>query len=360
MKKRLCFALIFLMLWGCAAGAQEEIGRTEAAEEPETAAAHENGENPETDEASPTVAPPSKIIQLKKGSRGEEVLILQQRLQELGYFSDAADGEFGSATRDAVLEFQRRNGLDVDGIAGKQTQKKLYSGEAVPMPPPADPVDVLAGNWPVLTNLDHPVSEDFVPADLVLMTEICSEDLVRIKYPETLGVRRAVEALAKMLTAAREEGLGKWQVSAGYRSYAQQVRMLENSIQSHLKKNSGWSRSRARKAALRTVAEPGASEHHLGLSFDVNVRGSGSFSSTKQCKWMHEHCWEYGFIVRYQKGKEQITGFAPEAWHIRYVGIEHSLIMRDEDLCLEEYLEKYAPDIIDETEEMEDEAGGEG
>ena len=204
-------------------------------------------------------------------------------------------------------------------------------------------VDVLAWDFPMLTNKDLPVGEDFVPADLVLMTDYCDPELVKIKYPETEGVREAVEALVVMLEAARADGITKWQVSAGYRSYEQQKQMLEKSIRSHLKKNPGWSRSRARSAALRTVAEPGASEHHLGLSFDVNVPGASSFSSTKQCKWLHKHCWEYGFIIRYQKGKEKITGFAPEAWHIRYVGIGHSLVMRDEGICLEEYIEKYAP-----------------
>ena len=56
---------------------------------------------------------------------------------------------------------------------------------------------------------------------------------------------------------------------------------------------------------------------------------------------MAEHCWEYGFILRYTEEKEAITGFIAEAWHFRYVGVEHSLIMRDENLCLEEYIEKY-------------------
>ena len=306
------------------------------------------------EEAAATVAPPEKIIQLRKGSKGDEVRTLQLRLQELGYFDDVVDGDFGPATKEAVQAFQRRNNLSVDGIAGKQTQKKLYSEEAFPAPEPAEPTDVLAGEWPLLTNLEHPVGEDFLPADLVLMTDYCDADLVKIKYAETQGVLTAVEALVTMLEAAKADGITKWQVSAGYRSYAQQERLLENSIQSHLKKNEGWTRARARRAALRTVAEPGASEHHLGLSFDVNVPGASSFAGTKQCKWLHAHCWEYGFIVRYQEGKQEITGFAPEAWHIRYVGTEHSLIMRDENLCLEEYLEKY--ETITESEEITDDA----
>ena len=66
-----------------------------------------------------------------------------------------------------------------------------------------------------------------------------------------------------------------------------------------------------------------------------------SFKGTKQSNWISQHCWEYGFILRYTEEKEAITGFSAESWHFRYVGEEHSLKMRDENLCLEEYIEKY-------------------
>ena len=349
MRKTLC-VLTALCLWmtglmlPAVPGRAEEAGSDgEAYPESAWSGAGTGEEGEAQDSAAPTVAPPEKIILLKYGSKGEEVRILQLRLAELGYLTGEADGIYGADTRDAVRAFQRRNSLSVDGIAGKQTQERLYSENAIPAAPPPEPVDVLAGEWPILTNQAHPVGENFLPADLVLLTELCDAKLVKIKYPETKGVRTAVEALVTMLEGAREDGISKWQVSAGYRSYEEQERMLNKSINSYLKKNEDWSRSRARRAALKTVAEPGTSEHHLGLSFDVNVPGASTFSSTKQCRWLHAHCWEYGFIIRYQKGKEKITGFSAEAWHIRYVGTEHSLIMRDEDLCLEEYLEKYQP-----------------
>ena len=67
--------------------------------------------------------------------------------------------------------------------------------------------------------------------------------------------------------------------------------------------------------------------------------GAKTFSSTKQYKWLKEHCWDYGFILRYTKEKEKITGFNAEAWHIRYVGENHALYMKEHDLCLEEYLQ---------------------
>ena len=155
-----------------------------------------------------------------------------------------------------------------------------------------------------------------------------------------MGVRTAVEALKAMLEAAKEDGLGKkWQISAGYRSWDQQVNMLNAKIKSYKSKNKGWSSSKARRAALRSVAEPGASEHHLGLAFDVNKQGSSTFAGTKHSEWLNEHCWEYGFIIRYTKEKEAITGFVAEPWHIRYVGVEHAKYMKEHDLCLEEYIQ---------------------
>ena len=339
MRKKICLGLALCLILLLSAAASENAG-PDAEAGPEESAAAET--LPAEDGISPA-ARPEKIILLKSGSSGEEVRMLQARLRELGYLAEEPDGIYGPATKEAVRAFQKRNGLSVDGAAGKQTQGRMYSEDALPVPPPAEPVDVLAEEWPILTNQAHPVGEDFLPADLVPLTEYCDPELVKIKYDSTQGVRTAVEALVSLLEGARADGVTRWQVSAGYRSYADQERMLENRVRTNLKNHPDWSRGRARRSALNTVAEPGASEHHLGLSFDVNVPGASSFASTKQCKWLHAHCWEYGFIVRYQEGKQKITGFAPEAWHIRYVGTEHSLIMRDEELCLEEYLEKYHP-----------------
>ena len=323
------------------AGTPEDEAYDRAAEEGAILADEEDAETPFS-----AVTPPASFRILRKGASGEDVTALQLRLTELGFDPGAADGLFGSATKEAVRAFQERNGLAVDGAAGEQTQSLLYSADALgPLPPP-EPTDVLAGEWPILTNLEYPVGERFVPADLVPMTDLCDPELIKIKYPETQAVREAVEALVTMLEAARADGITRWQCSAAYRSYESQEKLLNSRINTYLKRNEGWSRSRARRAALKTVAEPGASEHHLGLAFDVNVPGTDSFIGTKQCTWLHANCWEYGFIVRYPEGKQEITGFTPEAWHIRYVGIDHAMRMWEEDLCLEEYLARYAPETM--------------
>ena len=201
--------------------------------------------------------------------------------------------------------------------------------------------DVLGDELPMLVNKDYPVAEDFVPADLVLLSEVLDTSLVKIKYKNTMAVRAAAEALETMLEAAKEDGIKNWQINAAYRSIADQKKILDNKIKSYMK-NNGLSRAKAKARALRTVAEPGCSEHHLGLAFDITAKGASAFKGTKQYKWLNAHCWDFGFIIRYQADKTEITGFDAEEWHIRYVGREHALAMKKANYCLEEYLESLA------------------
>ena len=306
-----------------------------------TAGAESTAEETEKPTAAPTHTPSELQAMgiLTVGAKGDEVTRLQQRLKDLGYLSSKVDGRFGGGTKRAVISFQRRNQLKTDGVAGETTLAKLYAEDAVAAPENNEPVDVLAGDVPMLVNADHPVDEYFVPADLVELRDILDKKLVKIKYKKTRGVRTAVEALNTMLEAAKEDKIKNWQVSAGYRTWDDQVKLLSAKISSYRKKNKDWSSSKARRAALKSVAEAGCSEHHLGLAFDLNVPGAKTFSSTKQYKWLKEHCWDYGFIMRYTKEKQEITGFNPEAWHIRYVGVPHALYMKEHDLCLEEYIQ---------------------
>ena len=323
-----------------------------------------------TEQPTPTVTHTPAELQAQGiftvGASGDEVTRLQQRLKDLGYLNGKVDGKYGGGTKRAVISFQRRNGLKTDGVAGETTLAKLYADDAVAAPENTEPVDVLAGEVPMLVNADHPVDEYFVPADLVYLKDVLDKKLVTIKYKKTQGVRTAVEALQTMLEAAKEDKITKWQISAGYRTWDDQVKMLNAKISSYRKKNKDWSSSKARRAALKSVAEPGCSEHHLGLAFDINVKGAKTFSSTKQYKWLKENCWDYGFIMRYTKEKEKITGFTAEAWHIRYVGVNHAKYMQEHDLCLEEYIEGIEegkiriPSETEKAEEDPDEKAGDG
>ena len=288
----------------------------------------------------PTPTPSPTPAVLSSGSQGDEVKRLQQRLKDLGFYEGVIDGDFGKGTKTAVTLFQKQHDLDADGIAGAMTLKKLYSEEAhrIVVTPTPEAVRVLADALPLLVNKEKPVGSDFIPSDLVNMSTYCDSSLVKIKYNGTQGVREAVDALMTMLRAAKNDGITNWQVSAAYRSYQDQVDIMEQNVKSYMR-DKDLSRKQAESAAKLTVADPGTSEHHTGLAFDMTVPGTSMFVGTQQQKWLHKYCWDYGFIIRYTDEKQDITGFLGEEWHIRYVGKEHSKIMQEKNWCLEEYLQ---------------------
>lgn len=96
--------------------------------------------------------------------------------------------------------------------------------------------------------------------------------------------------------------------------------------------------------ADRYSARPGHSEHQTGLAFDIGEKGkedlwlTSAFGETAAGKWLANNAYKYGFILRYPKGKEEITGFMYESWHFRYVGDEIALETFNSDVTLEEYL----------------------
>lgn len=293
-----------------------------------------------------TVEPSAATVQLlRSGSQGEAVRALQTRLQELGYYTDEVDGQFGQGTKSAVMAFQRQNGLDADGIVGAGTQAALQDENAQPKPSPTAEPDLSAfapkGEMPILVNREHRLPEDYQPRELVDMSTYCSRDVVIIKYDGTQGERQAVDALLTMLKAAQQQGISVWQVSAAYRSEAYQQQLFDEQVQDYMDESkNGLSYKDAVRATRLTVMEPGYSEHHTGLAFDVTVPGV-AFKGTEQAQWLEDNCWQYGFILRYTADKEDVTGILAEPWHIRYVGVEHSLLMRQMNLCLEEYIALY-------------------
>ena len=283
-----------------------------------------------------TPAPTS--LQMSNGSTGENVLLAQQRLQALGFYDGPLDGQFGQGTRTAVMWFQRQHGLTDDGIVGPNTWAVLMSTEArqaVSTPAPSyAPIET--SSLPALVNAAHPLSADWVPGDLVSLKEICPDGLYTIKAGDALADREAANALIKMLRAAASDGITVWQITDGYRSFEEQRRVFEAKVQSFL--DQGRSRESAESSARVTVADPGTSEHQTGLAFDITVPNTTMFSGTEQCRWLHAHCHEYGFILRYTDEKAAITGHTGEAWHFRYVGVGHSAAMRASGECLEEYI----------------------
>ncbi|MBP5378508.1 MAG: D-alanyl-D-alanine carboxypeptidase family protein [Ruminococcus sp.] len=135
----------------------------------------------------------------------------------------------------------------------------------------------------------------------------------------------AQAAFNEMQAAAKKDGYSLTIVS-GFRSYSYQGQLYNNYV------------ARDGKAAADTYsARPGHSEHQTGLGMDIN-NASSSFNNTAEAKWIAANCWKYGFIIRYPKGKENITGYMYESWHVRYLGKQLAKEVYDSGLTLEEFL----------------------
>lgn len=155
----------------------------------------------------------------------------------------------------------------------------------------------------------------------------------RLVHDEEVDLRMYSDLMA-MFDAAAEDGVWFW-VASGYRSVAEQEAILQRAVEENVAQ--GMTVSQARATALRTIAEPGHSEHHTGLAVDLNDVSDG-FEQTEAYRWLRENAAQYGFVQRYRADKADITGIDNESWHYRYVGREHALAMEELDLCLEEYV----------------------
>lgn len=293
----------------------------------------------------PTIAPPTIFASptealLRGGSIGPEVLELQEKLKVLGYYEGDLDGQYGKGTTDAVILFQTQHSLTPDGMAGQQTLGMIYSEAAqkiITTPRPELPGK--ADNLPMLVNRQTPLNPGFIPPDLIFLKDTVPDGLIILKDPDVQADRTATEALVRMIRAAKADGLETWQVSEGYRTLAYQQELYDKEVK-RLMEEDQLSENSARSNAERSVALPGTSEHHTGLAFDLTVPGY-YFGDTKQAIWLEDHCFEYGFILRYTANKEYITRFDAEPWHVRYVGEIHSRFIEEHNLALEEYLALY-------------------
>lgn len=167
----------------------------------------------------------------------------------------------------------------------------------------------------ILVNSTHPIP-DYYQLDLVPI----------VKWFQMQRV--ALEPMKQMLADCEAAG-NSYYFHNSYRSQEQQTAVLKERIEEY-QKQYDLSYEDARAKALTIVALPGTSEHQLGLAADIEGEDAHA--------WLAEHCWEYGYILRYPEGKSDITGISTEPWHFRYVGKEVSMDMKDTGLCLEEYL----------------------
>jgi D-alanyl-D-alanine carboxypeptidase len=178
----------------------------------------------------------------------------------------------------------------------------------------------------VLVNKQHPIPDNYeFTSGIIKGTMKCDA--------------RILGELKAMMKAARDDGINLV-VSSSYRDYDRQTYVFNRKIDYYTEK--GYSYLEAYKLASITVTVPDASEHQIGLALDITSTTYSNleveFGDTRAGKWLAAHCAEYGFILRYPLGKEDITGIQYEPWHFRYVGKTAATEITQKGITLEEFV----------------------
>lgn len=185
-------------------------------------------------------------------------------------------------------------------------------------------------NIDVLVNKENPISIDYVPYNLYKIDE--NENNFHNYVDPTIKPMLRVEVkpyINALISDAHKLGLPLIVDSAFRSGYYQQM-ILDKLI------------SEKGNEAYKLIALPGASEHQTGLAVDFAYYENGIYDDNvkeddKEAIWLKENAWKYGFILRYPKGKEEITGFNFEPWHFRFVGLELAKELYEQNITLEEY-----------------------
>lgn len=173
----------------------------------------------------------------------------------------------------------------------------------------------------MLTNKFHRLTESYNP-----------EDLEEVKNWYAYGSepklrREAYQQFISMYNAAKKDGQDII-INSSYRDYKYQEKLYNQYL-----RDFGQTETDA------MAAKPGFSEHQTGLTVDVTTYGANNdtFETTEEFTWLQNHAHEYGFILRYPKGKEYITGYNYESWHYRYIGVEAATEVHEKNITFDEY-----------------------
>lgn len=245
-----------------------------------------------------------------------------------GLFSRTREGVFAlkeqaeESVRSSYLEIlEAGRGDEFSPEPGAQTRLWEQVREERRRELEKDPLLILVNKW-------HQLPEDY------------EVEPVELPNGQMIGTT-AYEPLMEMLRDCEEAG-GTPIVCSGYRPHDKQVMLFDEQIERWIYSVS--TREEAEALAATAVAIPGTSEHELGLAADIysseNMNLDESQVDTFTQQWLMENCWKYGFILRYPKDKNEITGIIFEPWHYRYVGKERARRIFDAGICLEEYLDR--------------------
>lgn len=171
--------------------------------------------------------------------------------------------------------------------------------------------------YDILVNKTNRLDKNYIPNDLVKLER-------KYSTKECFLRKKANKAFTKLCKSAHKNNLNIKAISC-FRSFEYQKNLYINYI-----KEMGFT-----KASFAS-AKPGCSEHQTGLAVDINL-DNDSFDLTKEAKWLKNNAYKFGFILRYPKGKESITGYKYEPWHYRYIGKKVAKIIYQNNLTLEEY-----------------------
>ncbi len=256
------------------------------------------------------------------GSRGAAVAQLQRVLSNMGYDLDV-DGIYGPVTADIIYSIQKKYPeLVPDSIYGPHTryflQNMINNGYKIVK----GPDDIR-----VLVNKTNALLPSYYPTDLVVPSIPFStpyfEEKKFLRHPTAIAIER-------LFSAARLSNVSLTAIS-GFRPYYRQAEIFLRNWQQDADE------------ANRTSARAGESEHQTGLALDVSSPSVDNqlieeFGDTDEGRWLAQNAPLFGFIIRYPKSKEDITGYSYEPWHLRYIGYPLSVLVTNSGLTYEEYL----------------------
>lgn len=285
---------------------------------------------------------PNRLMQLN--DKNDNVVELKEALKKIGYTPTNGD-EFDEQTKEQIKDFQSQiPDIPTTGRYDRETFDALnyalvigssdiepgsgFSSKNITTSTKESITIENVSSMLVLVNKYHALPDAYKPKDLITpdVPFPFSEDLPKKKMR-----KKAAHALEDLFKRAKKEKLELYGQS-GYRSYDRQSTIFEQNV-----------KSKGEKKANNLSAKPGQSEHQTGLSIDVSAKSvdyriDEDFGDSKEGQWLKEHAYESGFIIRYPKGKESITKYNYEPWHIRYVGKNAAEVIHSKNITLEEYL----------------------
>ena len=245
------------------------------------------------------------------------------------YFAFCRGGEYNSAPISAPTRVESTTEEPTEPDEEETTEPEEVTEEEVTEEPIIwdnyKPINVLLSeNWALtLINKNYPLDKNYTPTEAsVIENSSVTADI------------RVAEAYRLMYNAALTEDVILTPYS-GYCSYQRQKNNYDNKVQAFVLQ--GLPEDEAKQSAEKRVEPAGCSENGAGLAVDV-ISASAGFASTNEYKWLVANAHHYGFVLRYPEDKTDITGMIYQPWHWRYVGIEVATEMKEQNLCLEEFL----------------------